>query len=120
MSFHRSGLESFRCEVEPDRSTVCVRPVGELDLETVPVVDGELGELWSVGFTRFVLDLREVCVLDSAGVRLLLAWHAHGAADGIVFGVIPGPPLVQRVLAAAGVADRLTYWAPDGLVPPGA
>ena len=111
MSLHRSALESFQCEVEPDRSTVCVRPVGELDVETAPLVEDRLGELWSVGFTRLVLDLRNVRVLDSAGLQLLLAWHAHGSADGIAFGVIPGPPPVQRVLEAAGVAERLTYWS---------
>ena len=73
-----------------------------------------LNELWSVGFTRFVLDLRGVCFLDSTGVRMLLAWHARDRADGVVFGVIPGPPVVQRALEICGVADRLEYWSPNG------
>ena len=114
MSVHRSELEPFRCEVVPERSKVRVRPVGALDLATVPVVDAQLAELWSVGFTRLVLDLRAVRFLDSTAVRLLWSWHNYSASDGIAFGVIPGPPVVQRVLEVAGVDERLTYWTSDG------
>ena len=106
--------EPFRCEVEPDRAAVRVRPIGELDLATVPLVEAELTELWSVGFTRIVLDLREVCFLDSTAIRLLLTWHAHSAADGLGFAVISGPRKVQRVLEVAGIADHLTYCSPNG------
>ena len=116
MSVPRSESEPFRCEVVPDRAEVRVRPVGALDLATVPLVDTQLAELWSVGFTRLVLDLREVPFLDSTGVRMLWSWHSTSAADGIAFGVIPGPPLVQRVLEVAGVDERLTYWSPDAVV----
>ena len=114
MSVHRSELEPFRCEVVPDRAEVRVRPVGALDIATVPLVDAQLGDLWSIGFTHLVLDLRDVPFLDSTAVRLLWSWHTHSANDGIAFGVIPGPPAVQRVLEVAGVDERLTYWSPDG------
>jgi anti-anti-sigma factor len=117
MSIHRSELEPFRCELMPDRAKVRVRPVGPLDLATVPLVDAQLAELWSVGFTHLALDLRDVPFLDSTGVRMLWSWHTTSAADGIAFGVIPGPPVVQRVLELAGVAERLTYWSPDGSRP---
>jgi hypothetical protein len=45
---------------------------------------------------------------------MIMAWNASGAADGMQFGVIPGPAEVQRVLEVAGVADRLTYWSANG------
>ena len=114
MSVHRTEPEPFRCEVVPHRAGVRVRPVGALDLATVPLVDAKLAELWSVGFTRLALDLREVPFLDSTAVRMLWSWHSTSEADGIAFGVIPGPEVVQRVLDVAGVAERLTYWSPDG------
>jgi anti-sigma B factor antagonist len=114
VSAQRSEPEPFRCEVEPHRAEVRIRPVGALDLATVPVVEAELAELWSVGFTRLVLDLRDVSFLDSTGLRLLMTWNAHSAADGMRFGVIRGPEAVQRVLEVAGVADRLTYWSGNG------
>jgi anti-anti-sigma regulatory factor len=70
--------------------------------------------LWSVGYTRLVLDLREVRMVDSTGLRLLLTWHAHRWADGVAFSVIPGPPAVQQVLELSGVANRLTFLSRDG------
>lgn len=107
--FRRSEVEPFRCEVEPRRTEVRIRAIGELDLATVPIVEAELAELWLVGFARLVLDLREVSFLDSTGLRMLLMWDAHGREDGMVFAVIPGPPVVQRVLDLTGVAGRFTY-----------
>ena len=70
MAFARSELEPFRLDVVPKREEVRVCPVGELDLATVPRVDAQLAELWSLGFARLVLDLREVCFLDSSGLRM--------------------------------------------------
>jgi len=45
MHVERPELEPFRCEVEPDRAAVRVRPIGELDLATVPLVEAQLAEL---------------------------------------------------------------------------
>jgi anti-anti-sigma factor len=118
MHFEAPELEPFHCEVEPDRAAVRVRPIGEIDLATAPLVEAQLTELWSVGFRQIVLDLREVSFLDSTGVRLLLAWHSHSAADGMLFGVISGPPAVQRVLEVAGVVDHFTYCSPIGFEAP--
>ena len=115
MAFYRSELEPFRVDVVPNPEEVRVCPVGELDLATVPVVDAQLAELWSLGFARLVLDLREVCFLDSTGLRLLLSWQATSSADGVAFSVIAGPPVVERVLELAGVAGYLTYATANGL-----
>jgi anti-sigma B factor antagonist len=116
MTLQRSELEPFRCEVDPDRASVHVRPIGELDLDTAPVVDAQLGELWSVGFTRLVVDLRGVRFLDSTGLRLLLTWDAKSRADGVDFAVVPGPTAVQRVLEVAGAVELLTFAGPNGSV----
>ena len=114
MAVDRFQREPFRCEVVAERAEARVRPVGELDLATVPLVDAELAELWSVGFTCLVLDLRDVSFLDSTGLRLLFTWHERSAADGVAFRVIRGPREIERVLEVAGVAERLTYVSPDG------
>ena len=112
MSFARSELEPFRCEIEPRRTTVYVRPVGEVDLATVPAVESELRELRAAGFTSLVLDLREVRFLDSTGLHLILDWHAAGDADGISFGLIAGPSAVQRLFELSGLTDRLRFVDP--------
>jgi len=109
MSLDRAEFEPFRCEVEPDRASVRVRPVGELDLATVPVVEAQLSELVAAGFTSLVIDLRELRFLDSTGVRLLLSWNARCRADDLALRVIPGPAPVQRVIEVAGVAHLLPF-----------
>jgi anti-anti-sigma factor len=114
MLFDRSEVESFRCEVEPARASVVVRPIGELDLATVPTVEAQLNELWSLGFTRIALDLTDVRFLDSTALRLVVDWTANASTDGFAFGVIPGPPQVRRLFELAGVADRVTLWSADG------
>ena len=72
MSFDTAEFEPFSCEVDPHRESVFVRPVGELDLATAPIVDAQLCELVEAGFTSVVLDLRKLRFLDSTGLRLLL------------------------------------------------
>ena len=114
MAFNRSEIEPFRVDVVPDREEVRVWAVGELDLATVPLVDTGLAELWSLGFARLVLDLRNVRFLDSTGLRLLLSWQAACSADGARFSVIPGPPVVERMLEIAGVAGHLNYSSANG------
>jgi anti-sigma B factor antagonist len=73
------------------------------------MLDEQLAELSSSGFARLVRNLRGVRFLDSTGLRMLLAWHGRSTNDGVAFSVIPGPPVVQRVLQIAGVDGRLIY-----------
>ena len=114
MSFDPSEFEPFRCEVDPHRASVFVRPVGELDLATVPIVDAQLSELAAAGFASLVLDLRKLRFMDSCGLRLLLSWDARARADGVDVSVVPGPPAVQRVFELAGVSELLTFSSPNG------
>src|SRR4051794_32683243 len=72
--FSRLQIEAFRRDVEPTHAAAHVRPVGELDLATVPLVDAELADLWAIGYSSLVLDLRQVCFLDSTGLHLLIDW----------------------------------------------
>jgi anti-sigma B factor antagonist len=109
MSVDRAEFEPFRCEVDPHRASVVVRPVGELDLATAPVVDAQLSELVEAGFASLVLDLRQLRFLDSTGLRLLLSWDARSRAEGVDLSLIPGPAPVQRVIDVAGVAHLLPF-----------
>lgn len=103
MAFDAAEFEPFRCEVDPDRESVIVRPVGELDLATAPIVDAQLSELVTAGFENLVLDLRKLCFMDSTGLKLLMSWEARSRTEGVALRVLPGPPAVQRVFAVAGV-----------------
>jgi anti-anti-sigma factor len=101
--------------VQPDRDVVRVCPRGEIDMDTVDAVRSQLDALAGAGFTSVVLDLRGTTFLDSTGLRLALDAHAVSAADGWVFGIIPGPPNVQRAFEIAGLSERLPFVDPAAL-----
>ena len=92
----RVPQEPFRCEVEPRREAVHVRPVGTLDGQTVPLVDAQLRELRIAGFERLVLDLSSAALSDPTSLRLLEAWEAAADADGFEFEVAASPPAPRR------------------------
>jgi anti-sigma B factor antagonist len=112
MPFDTAELEPFRCEVDPHRESVFVRPVGELDLATAPIVDTQLAELVEAGFRNIVVDLGKLRFLDSTGLRLLLSWEARARAEGVEMRVLPGPPPVQRIFAIAGLTKLVSSAAP--------
>jgi anti-sigma B factor antagonist len=101
--------ERFRCELEPERERVRVRPIGEIDIATVPVVEAHLSELTAVGFKQVTLDLGAVCFLDSTGLRMILEWDARSRADGFTFSLVAGPPTVQRLFDLTDTTPRLTF-----------
>jgi anti-sigma B factor antagonist len=104
-------FERFWVEVHPERGTVRVAPVGELDIATVGALDAHLRDLQGNGFRRFLLDLRQLTFMDSSGLRLILEWDSYARSDGIDLAVIQGPVVVQRVFELAGVLDRLPFRA---------
>jgi len=102
------NLEPFRCEVRTQREAASVHPVGELDLATVPVVEGHLAELQAAGFEHLTLDLRDVCFLDSTGLRTILVWDARSRADGFTLSLVSGSPTV-RLFDLTGTTERLNF-----------
>jgi anti-sigma B factor antagonist len=111
MSIDPQVHDAFRCELEPERERVRIRPIGEIDLATVPVVEAHLSELTAAGFKQLTLDLRTVSFLDSTGLRLILEWDARSRADGFAFSLIAGPPTVQRLFDLTDTTARLTFIA---------
>jgi anti-sigma B factor antagonist len=103
---------SFRCSVEPHRETVRVRPVGEIDLATVDVVEQQLSELKAAGVTDLTLDLRAVRFLDSSGLRMILRWNAEARAVGFAFRLIEGPSAVRRLFDVTGTTEQFDYVEP--------
>jgi stage II sporulation protein AA (anti-sigma F factor antagonist) len=101
--------EPFRCELESKRDRVRVRPIGEIDLATVHVVQAHLRELEAAGFKQVTLDLRAVGFLDSTGLRMILDWDARSRADGFAFSLVAGPPTVQRLFDLTDTTARLTF-----------
>ena len=104
--------QQFRCDVEPHRETVRVRPVGELDMATVHLVEAQLRELKAAGFTALTLDLRAVRFLDSSGLRMMLRWDAEARAHGFAFRLIEGPSAVRRLFELTRTTEHFDYVEP--------
>ena len=100
---------SLRCEVLPERDAVRVRPIGNLDMATVPVLEQQLEELREAGFRRLIVDLGGLWFMDSTGVHFALKWHAAAQQDGFEIGFAPGPPAVQRVFELTGTSEHLPF-----------
>jgi anti-anti-sigma factor len=104
--------ESLYCELEPEREAVRVRPIGSLDMATVPVLERQLQELRDAGFRRLIIDFGGLSFMDSSGVRLALEWRATALRDGFEIGFAPGRPAVHRVFELAGVTDHVRFVRP--------
>jgi anti-sigma B factor antagonist len=91
-----------------------VIPRGEIDLASVGEVEARLRELRDAGVDHIVFDLRDVTFMDSTGLRLILGWDDEASADGLVFELIAGTPIVQRLFEITGVTDRLRFVEPSG------
>ena len=104
--------QTFRCDVESHRETVRVRPVGELDLATVDVVEEQLSDLRAAGFAAMTLDLRGLRFIDSTGLRMILLWDMRARVDGFAFRLIAGPPAIQRLFDLTGTTVQLDFVDP--------
>jgi len=102
----------FSCDVARNGSSAWVRPVGDLDLDTVHRVESALIELREEGCGNLVLDLRELTFMDSTGLRLVIRWHTAARDEGFGFGIVPGPEVVQRVFRLTGMDSHLTVAEP--------
>jgi anti-sigma B factor antagonist len=102
----------FSCDVGRNGSSAWVRPLGDLDLDTVHRVESALMELRAEGCRNLVLDLRGLTFMDSTGLRLVIRWHAAARDDGFRLAVVPGPEVVQRVFRLTGMDTQLTFAEP--------
>lgn len=100
--------DQFDIAVEEHEGVVVVRPRGELDIATAPLLDEILRELGGRG-ANAVLDLSELAFIDSTGIKTVLTAYAASRRDGFGLTMLPGPPAVMRVLELSGVKDRLPF-----------
>jgi len=104
--------DSFYCERGRDASTAWVRPVGELDLDTAPLLEEALTAARAQGGARLVLDLRRLTFMDSTGLRLVIRWDTAAREEGFEFAIVPGSEVVQRVIRLTEMDDQITITEP--------
>lgn len=100
---------SFRCAVERDGNVVRVRTIGELDLNTVPVLAAEIEDQREAGCSRMIIDLRGLTFLDCSGLRLLLDCYAESRQDGFTVAMVAAPPTVQRLFHTTRTTEYLPF-----------
>jgi len=98
----------FRCDVQPDRDRVVVRPAGEVDLFEAPVLNR-----LSNGFERIVVDLRLLSFMDSMGVELLLAIRERAHEHGAALALVRGPWQVERLFELTATASLFAFEDPE-------
>jgi len=101
--------EPFRVVVRTERDVVRVCPFGEVDIDTVGRIREQLENATTLEAKHVVLDLRGVTFLDSTGLHLVLEADAASRAQHWEFGLIGGPPDVQRIFDLTGARARLPF-----------
>jgi anti-sigma B factor antagonist len=104
--------EPFRCESGRDGHGWWVRPVGELDIDTAPLLERELSTARTAGAERVVLDMRALTFMDSTGLRLVIRWDTAAKEEGFDFAIVPGIEVVQRVFRLTGMDEHLAVSEP--------
>jgi anti-anti-sigma factor len=87
---------------------------GELDVDSVAMLEGSLAHIRLLADTKLVLDLRGLSLIDDVGTSAVLVAHEHCAKHGAEFALIQGPPQVRRVFEGCGLLDRLRFRDDDG------
>jgi anti-sigma B factor antagonist len=105
--------QEFSIDVERGTECVRVRPVGELDLATVPRLEAELARLRDAGVRSLMLDLRGLTFMDSTGLSLTLRWSLEASRDGFDFSLVRGEGAIRRLFELTGMDHRLPFRDPD-------
>ena len=110
---HIRGREScvgFRVDVHDDDGRAVVRPAGEVDLSTAPVLTAAIAELLGdgSGSRTVVVDLSEVSFLDSSGVAAIAAARRLAREGGSELVLRSPPAMVAKVLDITGMSGVIT------------
>jgi anti-anti-sigma factor len=104
---HTDGF--FRCDVVHERARVRIALAGELDLASMPRLEQTLRTFLHTGFGRVVIDLHRLSFIDSTGLHLLLRYAEAARRADLRFGLIPGPPAVQRIFDLTGTTSLFDF-----------
>ena len=86
---------------------VILQPHGEIDLATVGDLEDSLRAAEATGTPRIVIDLAAVSMLDSAGLRCLVAAYDRAIEGHRELSIRPGSGRIRRIFEVSGLAERL-------------
>jgi anti-sigma B factor antagonist len=85
---------------------------GELDSDSVPMLEAAISRCCADGPTSITLDLSELSFIDSSGLWTITVARKWCESHGHAFWLIPGPEPVQYVFEATGLSDVLPFKQP--------
>lgn len=100
-------VEPLSCTVETLHDRVIVRPFGELDCWTVPLVEKHLLDVHDAGAGHVELDLDGLSFLDSSAVALVVRWSRVSAERGFLLRVRASSPRVRRIFEITSITHLL-------------
>jgi anti-sigma B factor antagonist len=104
-------FDEFEADIEARGDELWVLPRGELDIAGAPELTEALRLALASDATAIVVDLRDVELLDSTGLRALLDGLSDEGGERI--SLVPGNELVQAVFRVSGLVDQLPFRAAD-------
>jgi anti-sigma B factor antagonist len=107
-----SPYRSFSISVEQGDDEVALVAVGELDLASAGMLEHEVTQARAAGFTRVVLDLRELDFVDATGLRMLISLRNHAKRNAHALTLVPPPPTAGRIFEITGTR-ALFDWRTD-------
>jgi len=99
----------FTCETAANGDGLCLRPTGELDISTTPMLEARLREARDRGHRRLVVDLRGLEFMDSTGLTLLTRWTLESRRDGFDLSLVAGHERIQRLFDLSGMTPHFTF-----------
>jgi anti-anti-sigma factor len=92
-----SEKESFSIRAERRDGVARISAYGELDLETVPLLERTLEAVDQLEPARVVLDFTDLSFVDSTGVHAILRAHTRATENGNVLVVVNSSENVRKV-----------------------
>ncbi len=100
-------MKTFEVNIEDRGQTVYLKLSGELDISSAQKVEDALARVEPDKPDQIVLDLSQLDIVDSTGLRLLIAADARARDEGRRLTIIKGPEPVQRVFRITRLEERL-------------
>ena len=93
----------FSAAIDLRHGVAAIRLAGELDVTTLPCLEGVVEGLVDAGATSLVFDCSELTFVDWSALRLLAALTRGAAAAGVDLTVHHLSPFTREVLEVTGL-----------------
>jgi anti-sigma B factor antagonist len=99
----------LKLERVTEGTDVVLKLEGEVDLETVGLLDEQILLITAAGPPRLLIDLSGVEFIDSTGLSAILKAHQGALTGGHDFSLRGGSKQVKRLFELTGLLDRLNF-----------